>query len=544
MKKIASLFLCLFAVLALQTTALAAGTYTDVPEGSWAEAPIEKAAEYGLMQGVGDGAFGYGQPMRRAEFVTVLVRMFGWDFVTGEDAASDIAHSWANSYINAAAAHGVFDPGGEFRPDDLITRSEMATMLVRALGLKPFAEANAEIELPFTDVGESRGYVSVAYDVGMTTGIDAVTFAPNDTALREQAATMLVRVYEKCNGPTAWKHAFYAISSYSQIGLAKNFDAVSVGWSQMSYTKETGAQLQMDRSDGDFYLPASYDQVVRELDAAGVSVNLNVFMAGTPLADMLADEAARSQAVTRIVNEMERRYPALGYNPYDGVTIDFEGLRAQSSGDFVAFLTELSEKLAPLDKSLYVAVMPPVGGEVYYDGYDFAAIGALADKVILMAHDYSPLDLTGFVPSSYHKNMALTPISKVYDSVRIAAKAMEDPSKLVLQLSMDATAWWVDADGMLQKPQPTRPVASTIYRRLLQSESVMGWSDTFRNPYLTYMTEDGQHIFLWYEDARSVGQKLGVAKLLGVANVSVWRLGLIPDYDGVGLYYNVMETLQ
>ena len=72
----------------------------------------------------------------------------------------------------------------------------------------------------------------------------------------------------------------------------------------------------------------------------------------------------------------------------------------------------------------------------------------------------------------------------------------------------------------------------------------MGWSETFRNPYLDYTTEEGQNIFLWYEDARSVTEKLGCAKILGAPNVSVWRLGLIPNYEGVGLYYDVMETLQ
>ena len=59
---------------------------TDVPADSWARESIDKAAEYGLMNGVGEGRFGLGETISREQFVTILVRMFGWESVSGEDA--------------------------------------------------------------------------------------------------------------------------------------------------------------------------------------------------------------------------------------------------------------------------------------------------------------------------------------------------------------------------------------------------------------------------------------------------------------------------
>lgn len=50
-----TLFLGFLLMLALSTAALAAD-YTDVPADSWARESIDKAAEYGLMNGVGGGA--------------------------------------------------------------------------------------------------------------------------------------------------------------------------------------------------------------------------------------------------------------------------------------------------------------------------------------------------------------------------------------------------------------------------------------------------------------------------------------------------------
>ena len=312
----------------------------------------------------------------------------------------------------------------------------------------------------------------------------------------------------------------------------------------MTYSAEEGAKLSTVKDDSSgFYIPAGYADVVPTLREAGVELKLNVFMANAPLRTMLADESSRAAAVTEIMAELERVYPDLGYNPYSGVTIDFEGLRAADKESFNAFMTELSAVLHAEGKTLYAAVMPAVYGDAYFDGYDFKTLGTLCDRVILMAHDYAASDLTGFLGSRYYRNHPCAPLYKVYYAVRTAAREMDDPAKLTLAVSMDARAWQTDADGLLTAVRSTHPLQTTVYKRLCQSDTVMGWSDTARSPWCTYTTESGQHIFLWYEDARSTAEKLACARLVGVTSVSVWRLGLIPDYADEGLHYDVMSVL-
>ena len=119
---------------------------------------------------------------------------------------------------------------------------------------------------------------------------------------------------------------------------------------------------------------------------------------------------------------------------------------------------------------------------------------------------------------------------------------MQDTSKLTLAVSFTSVAWETDAAGQLISETPLHPVPSTIYSRLTGGGE-MGWSETYRNPYLRYVTEDGKHIFLWYEDERSVEEKASLARMFGITGVSVWRLGLIPSYADAGLYYNVMNVL-
>jgi len=60
----------------------------------------------------------------------------------------------------------------------------MAVMLVRALGLGELAKADADAALPFTDVTAQRGYIAIAYEIGMTTGTTETTFEPDGTAAR------------------------------------------------------------------------------------------------------------------------------------------------------------------------------------------------------------------------------------------------------------------------------------------------------------------------------------------------------------------------
>ena len=440
-----------------------------------------------------------------------------------------------------------YDNGG-FGPEDPITRREMAVMLVRALGYANLAESAESYPLPFTDVSGDRGYIAVAYDLGIINGDSPSTFSPEGSAAREQAAAMLVRVYDRLHASTEWTHAFYAISSYSQIELAKSFDAVSLGWSRMTWSAGSGAKLNTTAGEGnEFCIPQGYASAVRELQGAGVKLHLSVYMdAAFGLGDLLASPEGRAQAVAEILSEVRRPYEELGASPYTGVTVDFEGLRRTQRDAFTQFLTDLKAALGPQGLTLYAAVMPATADGVYYDGYDYRAIGELADKVILMAHDYHAKNLSGFLQSTYYQNTALTPISSVYYSLRAAldpSSGVQDPDKLALALSCSSIAWETDDDGLLLSETPLYPTPATIHTRMTGGAE-RGWSEVYHNPYLRYTTPEGQHIFLWYEDGRSVGEKVSLARMFGVKSVSVWRLGLIPNYPDGGLDYDVMSSLR
>lgn len=538
MKKYMLCFLAVLLAASLMVPA-AAATYTDVPAEDVLAPEVEKATEYGLMNGYGNGIFGFRDSMTRAQFVTVLSRMMKWeetaDFITAE---MDLPENLLEDYhaaINAAAACDVVDTDIAFRPNDAITRGEMAEMLVRALGLKSAAAmAEKENSLPFTDVTERAGYITVAYDIGMTKGTSATTFAPDTTATRAQAAAMLLRIYEKRSTDTEWSHAYYAISSYSQLDLGTRTDAVTLGWSRMIWDGSDAFLATTTQKSYEYYIPSGYQEVVTTLEESGVKLHLGVFMdASNGIADLISSKEGREAAAEQILQELCMDYRALGRNPYSGVTIDFEGLRVEQKNDFTAFIQTLSERLKANGKTLYVCVSPVLITGPYYDGYDYRAIGEAADKVILMAYDYDARNLSGFTGAEFYKTAAPAPIDQVYPSLKAVTDdetGVADTGKVVLGFSCKNVAWEIDKEGKLVSEMPIYPSNATVSQRLAQEDTIHGWSDTYAMPYAIY-TAEGKQYFLWYENERSIRLKADTAKLFGVESISFWRLGTIPNYE-------------
>ena len=127
--------LALLLLLSASPLSPAALAYSDTAD-TWAAQAIEKAGAQGLITGYPDGSFGVGRELSRGEFVTILCRMFGWEpWAPASPSYPDCpASKWCFGAVEAARAHGVMAPSGFFRPDDAISREEMAVMLVRALG--------------------------------------------------------------------------------------------------------------------------------------------------------------------------------------------------------------------------------------------------------------------------------------------------------------------------------------------------------------------------------------------------------------------------
>ena len=113
-------------------------TYTDVPDGHWANTAISTMTGLDIVRGYDAAAFGPGDPITRAQFAAICAR-FDTGKSNGSRTFSDIEGHWAKAYIERAAELGWISgfQDGTFRPDAYITRAQAVTMINRMLNRLP-----------------------------------------------------------------------------------------------------------------------------------------------------------------------------------------------------------------------------------------------------------------------------------------------------------------------------------------------------------------------------------------------------------------------
>lgn len=548
--------------------------FSDVPESHWAYEPVHYFRYLNITQGMEGNNFGLGQPIKKSEFIAMLVRLMGWESVTSENSSfSDVSKDkWYYTTVETAVAHGaVLKDTGSFNPDKQITRQEIAEAIVRTLGYGELAGQLKYLPSAFADVTKGSEFTNMVKDFAITNGVDGVKFLPESTAKREEAVAMLIRMYEKLNSNIEELHGFYAIKSYEQAGMMQDLNSISFGWSRLEYDESSdGLSISVTQNgNSDFFIPSGYAEPINIAKQNNLPIQLNIFASNETkvknpasgeevgmIEYLLTNADEQAKVITQILQLMDNTQVKNASISFDGLVIDFENLRGEKLKQLYSeFLVKLKTELLSDNKRLYVAVHPQRGnGQAYYDGYDYKAIGELADRVILMAHDYNAVSLTESEMAAGYNDTPLTPISEVYYAMKTITDkdtGVEDPSKIWLQLSFD-TVQWKMVEGKVINQKAFRPSYAQLWERMTKnepgSELSIKYSEKLQNPWLTYFnSSDGTNNIIWYEDSRSVNAKIELAKMFGINGISLWRLGNIPDLGETGadkLYLGIWQSIK
>jgi GH43 family beta-xylosidase len=171
---------------------------TDIAE-HWANTNIRKLIALGAVEGYPDGTFKPNNSITRAEFVKFLVAALKLQPESGKVFKDTNSH-WAKDYISTASAYGITNGYSNtlFAPDDLISREQMAVMVVNAAKL-----AISEDEVTFMDKGDisfwAVGAVSTAQKQGLIEGYLDNRFLPAGHATRAEAVTVIVKLVGAIN---------------------------------------------------------------------------------------------------------------------------------------------------------------------------------------------------------------------------------------------------------------------------------------------------------------------------------------------------------
>ena len=228
-----------------QPAALTAGPYPDLTARHWASPFIAAARTAGLLDYIGDNDFEPKRELTRAEAVEILSKtsygrarldsLLDWNVgfepeiarpavaavpvpvpasiigkpagvvgrpLAGQGATvsqikefSDVPDEfWANNSIKYLATAGVMGgyPDGNFKPDRIVTRAELASILVKAKNIA----VSAPYTTGYSDVSKKNWaapYITAAVESGFLTGRKGNKFEPNRGATRAEAVAALVK---------------------------------------------------------------------------------------------------------------------------------------------------------------------------------------------------------------------------------------------------------------------------------------------------------------------------------------------------------------
>jgi spore germination protein YaaH len=225
---------------------------------------------------------------------------------------------------------------------------------------------------------------------------------------------------------------------------------------------------------------------------------------------IFGDSAKQDTAINALITEAEQQ-------KYWGWQIDFEGMNASDKDQYSAFIKKMSTSFQEHNLILSVAVIAQISnnpsdypkdlwGRVI-GVYDYSALASSVDFVSIMSYD-DPDSKGPISPYPWLKKIITYSLKYI------------PPQKLSLGIPFYYWQWNTDS-GKLISVGGYAGVKNTLKKRHV----IAGYSVTNQAPYLKYVVKKN-HYMLWYENSKSVAEKISLIKKYKLQGFSAWLLGL------------------
>ena len=172
--------------------------FQDLDSVEWARTAINGLAMRGMINGRDQYTFDPNANITRAEYCQILMGAINALNAKGESTFADVpSTAWYYNAVSVASQLGIVSGYGDgnFGPNDLITRQDMALMTYKTAQImnKSLEPVNAEIT--FEDSHEISDYafeaVMTLQKAGIINGMTDTTFEPHSNATRAQSAKVI-----------------------------------------------------------------------------------------------------------------------------------------------------------------------------------------------------------------------------------------------------------------------------------------------------------------------------------------------------------------
>lgn len=198
---------------------------------------------------------------------------------------------------------------------------------------------------------------------------------------------------------------------------------------------------------------------------------------------------------------------------YKGVNVDFEYVLPEDKIPYNNFLIKLKKVLEQNNYILITALAPKTKNNqigLLYEAHDYKLHGQISDRVILMTYEW------GY---AYSKPMAIAPINNVEKVINYATK--EIPSqKILMGIPNYGYNWQLPVIKGIRATSVNNVEAINIAR---DNNANIKYDNKSKSPYFNYVKDNKQHQ-VWFEDARSITEKLKLVNKYNLSGISYWTI--------------------
>lgn len=221
----------------------------------------------------------------------------------------------------------------------------------------------------------------------------------------------------------------------------------------------------------------------------------------------LNNRQAQDALIENVIERMKEK-------DYYGFDVDFEYLDGANRDAYTDFVRRLGIALNENGYILITALIPKASGDQaggLYESHDYGGIGAVSDYVLLMTYEW------GY---TFGPPMAVAPLNEVQRVLNYGVSVI-NPKKIFMGVPNYAYDWPLPYQRGTTKAAKLSNVEAV--NLAIEKGVNINFDEVAQTPYFNYKEEGIEHV-VWFDDARSIDEKLRLVPEYKLYGVGYWNL--------------------
>lgn len=223
----------------------------------------------------------------------------------------------------------------------------------------------------------------------------------------------------------------------------------------------------------------------------------------------LSDSAAGQTGMSEILSLVERE-------GFDGILLDLESLVPKNKEGFHRFLASLTEPFKKKKKILVVAVP----AHVFNGEMDLAQTAKDSDFLFVMFYDYTSSGTKRLGPTAPLRFSAYP--RDVERDLKVMLELGVPAEKIIMGVPFYGIDFSLNAEGKVSKMDTL--YWSQIDRLRVSQNAKPEWDEESKNFRFNYTDGSSTPHTVWFEDGKTLGEKISFATLKGLAGLGFWAV--------------------